>query len=203
MTLNQATKNFAIFSGTFNPIHIAHLIIAQNVREKLNLNKVIFIPSYAPPHKGSCKISPEHRLNMINLAIEDNLYFASSDIEIKREEKSYSYLTMKQLLSENNLKDRINFIIGSDAFNFIDSWYEIDKLKSLVRFIILNRPSSPKKSELFQNIKLKDFEYKYVDVPMMDISSSDIRKKIKQNKAIKYLVHHKVENYIYKNCIYR
>ena len=88
----------AIMGGTFNPIHFGHLRIAEEVREPFNLDKVIFIPTFIPPHKDNGSlISPEHRLEMVRLAVKDNPFFEASDIEIKRKERSYSVVTLREL----------------------------------------------------------------------------------------------------------
>lgn len=195
--------NLTIFSGTFNPIHTAHLIIAETVREEIGTNKILFIPAFCPPHREKDLVSPDNRLNMVKLAVADNHCFDVSDIEFTRGKKSYSYLTVKELINTNpDLTGKINFIIGSDAFNFIDTWYEVEKLAKLVNFIIVVRPGNIEIKKLFENIQLKNFDFQIVKTPLLEISSSYIRKKIKEKKSIKYLVPKSVEKYIYKNKLY-
>lgn len=193
---------FAIFSGTFNPVHIGHLIMAESVKSELNLDKILFIPSFLPPHREDCFISPHDRLNMINLAIQNNRNFESSDIEIKRQEKSYSYLTVKKLMEQNNLS-KINFIIGADAFSLIYSWYEVEKFAKLVRFIVIERPNNHKIKDIVNNINLKNIDFTAVKAPLIDISSSCIRERVKEGKSIKYLVPDLVDDYISQKKLYK
>ena len=195
--------SLTIFSGTFNPVHITHLIVAETVKTELNLDKIVFIPSFIPPHRDLSLVEPIHRLNMVKLAIKGNNDFEVNDIEFKIGDKSYSFCTIQKLYEENpNINGKINFIIGSDAFGLIDSWYEAEKLAKLVNFIIVQRPDGSDINSIFENIKLNDFTYKIVNIPQMDISSSYIRSKIKENKSIKYLVPETVEQYIIANRLY-
>lgn len=196
--------NPIIFSGTFNPIHIAHLIIAETVRCELNADKIIFIPAFIPPHREDNLADPFHRLNMVKLAIKDNPYFELSDIEYKTKEKSYSFMTIENLYQQNSdIQDKINFIIGSDAFSLIDSWFNAEKLSTLVNFIIIQRADGEKVENIIKNVKIKNFDYTIINIPQMSISSSCIRDKIKNKKSIKYLVVPPVEEYIYSNKLYK
>ena len=193
-----------VFSGTYNPIHTAHLIIAETVRDELQLDKVTFIPAYYPPHRDLDLASPEHRLDMVKIAIADNPYFEVNDIEYQRQEKSYTYFTIQELLDKNpEASGKINFIIGSDAFKLIDTWYEIENLAKLVNFVIVIRPDNMEIGKLLDNVKLSNFDFQIVKTPLLDISSSDIRRRIKKNKSIKYLVPKAVEEYIYDNNLYK
>lgn len=196
--------NLTVFLGTFNPIHIAHLIIAETVRDELGLEKILFIPAYCPPHRSTFLSNPEHRLNMVKLAIEDNPNFDVSDIEHRIKGKSYSYSTITKLYELNpGLTEKINFIIGTDAFKFIDSWYEPEKLAEIVNFIIVKRINSLDIDELFNSIKLKNYNYKIVKVPLLEISATYIRSNLNKNKSIKYLVPDCIEKYILENNLYR
>lgn len=134
--------NLTVFAGTFNPIHIAHLIIAESVRSELNVEKILFIPSFCPPQKENELAASEHRFNMVKLATEDNPFFEVSDIEYKLQEVSYTYNTIQELYRQNpEIKGQINFIIGADAFNHIETWYKYEELAKLVNFIVLARPN--------------------------------------------------------------
>jgi len=192
-----------VFAGTFNPIHIAHLIIAESVRVELNAEKILFIPSFIPPQKNNDLVDAEHRLNMVKLAIKNNPFFEISDIELKLQGISYTYSTIQELYRQNpEIKGRINFIIGADAFNNIETWYKHEELSKLINFIVLARPKSKEVEEIISNLSLKDFSYQFVEAPRIDISSSYIRQRIKEKKSIKYLVTNEVENYIIENKLY-
>lgn len=165
-----------IFAGTFNPIHRAHLNMAQYALDNYGFDKILFIPAYKPPHKNTALC--EHRLKMVELAIKNNPHFEISDIEYKRQGKSYTYLTILELYKLYNIDGKINFIIGKDAYEKIDTWYESQKLQQLIDFVIFDRAEE-------------------------DISSSKVRKRIKENLPVSDLVTKEVEEYIYKNGLYR
>lgn len=189
-----------IFSGTFNPIHRAHLKMAEYVLENFGFDKIIFIPAYKPPHKDYDTNMCTHRFNMVRLAIEYNPHFEISDIEYRHEGKSYSYLTALQLKKQYCTEDKINFIIGTDAFEKIETWYEAEKFKDLVDFIVFVREN---KTVNFDDLKEKGYSFEIARMPFIDISSTELRERIKEGKSISNLVTEEVEEYIYKNGLYR
>lgn len=191
----------ALYSGTFNPIHNAHLIAAQTAKEALDLDKIIFIPSSRPPHKDNGLIPAQHRFNMVKLAIEDNSSFEISDIEFKKENKCYSYLTVKELTEAFGVK-KLNFIIGADAFYNLDSWFEAQKLTDITRFIVLPRDEEFSDDKVKKYIKLRNLDYIPVKMPLIDISSTMIRERVKNGISIKDLVPEKVERYIHEYRIF-
>lgn len=160
--------SICIFPGTFNPIHYGHLKMAEFALENFNLEKIIFIPSYLPPHKEINKDLASHRYKMVELAIKDNPKFEISDVEYKSEGKSYSIITVKKIIEQYNLKTRLNFIIGTDAFNKIDTWCQAEELKKLVHFIVFNR------GEEINNIS-EGWDYELADLKFLDVSSTSIR----------------------------
>ena len=192
-----------IFTGTFNPIHTAHLILAESVRTALDLKKIVFIPSFIPPHREKNLAGAEHRLNMTKIAVADNPYFEVNNIEFKMNSKSYTINTIKKLYEEcPGINGKINFIIGADSFLDIETWHNSSEFVKLVNFIILARTDSPKITEIINNIKFKNIDYTIIKTPIVDISSSDIREKIKKGKSIKYLVNERVREYIQENGLY-
>lgn len=196
--------NLGILGGTFNPIHIGHLIMAEYTREKLNLDKVLFIPTGNPPHKNSNEIEKNiDRLNMINKAIQDNKYFISSDIELKRNGITYTYDTLKEIKSLYNAN--INFIIGWDTFLDMKNWYKIKEVLELATFVVVNRNIDLEKILIYKQEFIKNYggEIKIVDIPNIEISSSDIRKRKGQNESIMYMVTKPVHDYIIANDLYR
>lgn len=199
--LNNMT--LTVFAGTFNPIHIAHLIIAESVRTELNAEKILFIPSFIPPQKDNDLVSPEHRFNMVKSAVEDNPFFEVSDIELKLKGISYTYNTIQELYRQNpETEGNINFIIGADAFTHIESWYRHEELAKMINFIVIARPKSKETEEIVNNLSLKEFSYKFIEAPEIDISSSYIRQRVKAKKSVKYLVTDFVERYITENKLY-
>ena len=189
-----------IFSGTFNPIHNAHLKMAEYVLSHYGFDKIIFIPAYKPPHKEYDTSMCIHRFNMVKLAIQDNPHFEISDIEYKNEGKSYSYLTALELYKKYNVDGKIRFIIGTDAFKQIENWYETDKFKKLVDFIVFVRENETVNLDW---LKAKDYSFEIAGMPFTDISSTHIRERIAQGISINDLVTNNVEEYIYKNGLYQ
>ncbi len=189
-----------VFQGTFNPIHNAHLKMAEYILQNYGFDKILFIPAYKPPHKDYNLKMSEHRFKMVQLAVSSNPKFEISDIEYKNDRISFTYLTIQELYKKYDIKDKINFIIGTDAFEKIDSWYETDKLKELVDFIIFVRQNELDKNR-FQH--LKGYNYKFAQMDFEDISSTQIRDNIKTGKSIKNLVPEQVERYIRENELYK
>ncbi len=197
-------KRYGILGGSFNPPHIGHSILAENVREQLFLDRVVFVPSGRHALKdGDTLVSAEHRLNMANIAFGGNENFEVSDIEIEKSKTGVTNYTVDTLMS---LYDRykndflkLYLIIGIDNLIEFPKWKNPDKLFALSEVIVMNRPGF-----LVQDV---DVEYsrkaRYLSVPMLDISSTDIRNRIKSGKSVKYLVDEKVEKYILENGLYK
>ncbi|HGE69287.1 TPA: nicotinate-nucleotide adenylyltransferase [Candidatus Poribacteria bacterium] len=186
--------------GTFNPPHIAHLICAEEVYELFKFDKALFIPCARPPHKNNNEIiDANHRYNMTILATEDNPHFEVSRIELDRPGRSYTIETVKELKQLYGSDVEIYWIVGADAILEMPSWKNIDKLLEICSFIGINRPGydiSYANEKILKKIHI-------VDVTNVDISSSDIRQRIRQGKSIKYLVPSSVESYIYENGLYK
>ena len=189
-----------IFSGTFNPIHRAHLKIAEYVLSHYGFDKIIFIPAYKPPHKNYDAGMSQHRFNMVKLAIAYNPHFEVSDIEFKSEEKSYSFLTALKLYEQYKIDGKIHFIIGTDAFEKIESWYESDKFKKIVDFIVFVRENDTVNLEY---LKKKGYNFEFTQMPFVDISSTELRNRVLQGLPINNIVTKEVEEYIYKNGLYK
>ncbi|MBP3821324.1 nicotinate (nicotinamide) nucleotide adenylyltransferase [bacterium] len=185
-----------VFQGTFNPIHNAHLRVVDFVLGKYDFDKILIIPAYQPPHKNFNPEMSFHRLEMVKLAFEGINKVEVSDIEYKREDKSYTYLTICELYKKYNIDGKINFIIGTDAFDFIESWYKADKLKELVKFIIFKRENNFQDLK-YDKLKQQGYNFKIENLTFEDISSSEIRK----NKNTDYLPE-KIKEYILKNGLY-
>lgn len=161
--------NICIFPGTFNPIHEAHIKMAEYALQKYNFDKIIFIPAYIPPHKCIDKNLATDRFNMVKLAIASNPKFEISDIEYQSEGKSYSLITVKKIKELYNIKGRLNFIIGTDAFSKIQTWYNTRELSELVHFIVFPRGVQINKDNY------QDYDFELTDMKFIDISSTEIR----------------------------
>ncbi|MEI7998087.1 MAG: nicotinate-nucleotide adenylyltransferase [Candidatus Omnitrophota bacterium] len=170
-------KRIGILGGSFNPIHIGHLMMAQAAIEGLELDKVIFIPAYCSPHKTERDLAPaSDRLKMVKLAIKHDKRFEVSDIEIRRKGTSYTYETLMDLKSKAPL-DRLFFIIGEDNVKGLLDWKRIKKIFKIASFIVINRS-------------------------WFDVSSSLIRDFLHRRKSIRYLTRDVVVDYILKNKLY-
>lgn len=191
-----------VFQGTFNPIHNAHLRVANFVAENFDFDKIIFIPAYNPPHKVCSTDLSMHRLNMVRLVVDNAAGFDVSDIEYERKGKSYTYLTICELYKNLDIDGKVNFIIGTDAFSHIESWYEADKLKDLVKFLVFVREDNFDISR-YNCIKDKGYDFEFQTLPYRDISSTELRNKIKNGENIDDYVTKEVKDYIYKNELYK
>ncbi|MCH7964426.1 MAG: nicotinate-nucleotide adenylyltransferase [Bacteroidetes bacterium] len=186
-----------IFGGTFDPIHHGHLITAQSVREIRNLDRIIFIPSFISPHKADVNsASPEHRMNMLKLAVEEIEFFEVSDYEIKKEGISYTIDTLKEFKKKY---DELQFIIGYDNIFKFHTWKNPDEIMKITKILVLKRKSSlpPPHEDKYVKSAL------FVETRGIEISATDIREKVKQGMPIHYLVPEKVKEYIYSFNLYK
>ncbi len=188
-------KRIGLLGGTFNPVHIGHLVIAQMAQEKMKLDKVFFVPSFLPPHKSvSGILSARDRFNMVRLATSGNPAFAVSDIELKRKGRSFTIDTV-EYFHERYPGAKLFFIIGSDWLPTLGSWERIDRILELVELVVVNRPGCSENHSKFQ--------YRSIESPGIDISSSFLRQRIIRNQTIQYLVPEKVWSYIKKHRLFQ
>lgn len=186
-------KQVGILGGSFNPVHLTHLIAADQVGRGLGLEKVLLMPSFIPPHVDlKTTIAAEHRLAMLQLAVQDNPLLGVEDIEIQRGGTSYTYDTMLDLKEKNPDTDYF-FIIGGDMVEYLPKWHRIDELMELVQFVGIQRPGYPKETT---------YPIIWVDVPETAISSTMIRQKIAQGCSIRYFLPQNVIHYIQEKGLY-
>lgn len=189
-------KRVGILGGTFNPIHIGHLTIAQMVREQLRLDKVLFVPSNLPPHKsGKNVVSAKDRYHMVHLAIRGNSYFEASDFEIQKEGKSYSVETAKYFRDQYPRGTKFFFIIGSDLLSTLHMWKRVDEILEIVSFIAVHRPGF--------NGKKSKVKAQLITIPGLQTSSSYVRQRITSGKTVKYLVPDSILKYIADKKLYK
>jgi len=184
-----------ILGGTFNPIHIGHLTLAKEAVRQLKLDKLIFIPSYLPPHKDQKGIlDAEHRFKMVASAISGNPKFEASRIEVDLKKKSYSIDTLKKLRTQYGPDTEFFFIIGSDSLKELVTWRQIDEIFKLSAFVVAKRPGF--------SIEETPSQVQAITMAEMDISSTEIRKRLKEGKDISNLVPDEVRGYIKDNRLY-
>ncbi|MCX7994507.1 MAG: nicotinate-nucleotide adenylyltransferase [candidate division WOR-3 bacterium] len=193
--LKDRNSSFGILGGLFDPPHIGHLIIGEWVLEEFRLDKIIFVPAYNPPHKNH--YTPfQHRYEMTRIAIKKNENFLISDVERKIRGKSYTFRVLK-VLKKIYRDGEFYLIIGADQWNEIDNWKYPELIFKEARVIVLPRPH-------YRIKKIKPFYNKILisKAPLVDISSTLIRARIKNGLSIEYLVVPEVANYIRRNKLY-
>ncbi|MGT2807477.1 nicotinate-nucleotide adenylyltransferase [Streptococcus iniae] len=191
---NSNRKQVGIMGGNFNPVHHAHLVVADQVRQQLGLDEVLLMPEFKPPHVDTKEtISEKHRLNMLNLATKGYDGLTIETIEIERKGISYTFDTMT-LLKEKNPDVDYYFIIGADMVDYLPKWHRIDELVEMVQFVGVQRPKYKTGTS---------YPVIWVDVPLMDISSSMIREFIKKGRQPNYLLPKNVLDYINEEGLYQ
>ncbi|MFQ5713826.1 MAG: nicotinate-nucleotide adenylyltransferase [Candidatus Scalinduaceae bacterium] len=201
-------RRIGVFGGTFNPIHKGHLVIAEEVYKYHHLSKVLFIPANIPPHKyAEDLIDAHHRYKMVEEAIRGNDKLEVSDFEIKREGKSYTIDTVQDVLRSYGKNCEIFLIIGADSLNELELWKDIKKLSELCHFVIVNRPGYPTDvsgslADVIGKDKVLDMERLKVQISPIGISSTDIRKRLREGADVSGLVPPCVEAYIREHGLY-
>lgn len=194
-----------IMGGTFDPIHFGHLATAESVRENFALDEVLFIPAARPPHKVSRRITDEkHRLEMTILATRSNKFFRVSDMELKRTGLSYTLDTINELHKIFGQAAELFFIIGADSLADLSKWHEARELVSKCHFIATTRQGVDvdfSAVEEFFGATAREHIHR-TTTPGLEISSTDIRERVKAGRSIKYLVPEVVEEYILREELY-
>ena len=203
--MEEKTKRVGIMGGTFNPIHLGHMLVGQCAAESYNLDEILLVPC-GKSHMKDIKLDAKTRISMIGEGIQDNSTFALSTIEVDREGYSYSYETIKELKTKNPTTEYF-FIVGADTLMKMDQWKNPDKIFSEVTVLVAARIGVSHDDLLarIEEIKVKYPGAKVEILPIncVDISSTQIRNKVREGKSIRYMVHYKVIEYINKNHIYQ
>jgi nicotinate-nucleotide adenylyltransferase len=193
-----------VLGGTFDPIHIGHLVAAEEVRAQLRLDRVVFVPAGLPPHKLTEHLLPvEHRLAMVKLAIASNPYFTVSRVDIDRFGPCYTVDTIELLRDEWGGEVELYFIMGSDSLADILTWHRTERLIRLCRLAVMERPGyRVDVEELERLLPGITSRIHFINSPQLDISSTDIQRRVRQGLPIKYQVPQAVEDYIYEHELY-
>jgi len=199
-------KKVGLLGGTFNPIHNGHLYIASEAMEKLNLQEILFMPAGNPPHKRNKPIlDAKLRMEMVSLAVGDYKDFTLCDYEVNKQGYSHTYETLKYLKSVYE-DIEIYFITGGDSLAEIFTWKNVDEILSLSHFVVFNRPGYTLEELLSQKKRVEEIYNKeiiFLDLLQLDISSTDIRNRIKNNSQYKFFLPDRVYNFIEKLNLYR
>lgn len=216
------SRRIGIYGGTFNPIHIAHLALADEIRERLDLERVLFVPSNLPPHKGSRLPSGAERLALVRRAIRGNPAFGAIDLEVRRGGKSYTVETLRELARRFPARTELVFLIGMDAFEEIDTWHEAALLAKEAHFALFPRVGhplvdprrhAPKAWGLAAPRRLPGGGQSWrtsagtrvylLPTEQFSLAASTIRARIARGASIRYLVPSAVERAIARSGLYR
>jgi len=200
-------ERIGVFGGSFDPIHTGHLLLADQAADAGNLSRVVFMPAWVSPFKvgGGTSCAPD-RYNMVKAAVAEDPRFEVSDLEIKREGVSYTIHTLRELGSLWGPEKRICLIMGADAFLSIEKWVESEALLRDYDYIIASRPGSDLvrlKEHCLRMHDLYGTDITQLAMPQLDISSTEIRQRVRDGKSIRYQVTEPVRAYIYENNLYQ
>lgn len=191
-------QHVGIFGGSFNPPHVAHLIIAQLVCEQFALDQILWIPNRQSPFKAEEELAPAaDRLEMTKLATQGNQAFLASDLEMRRSGVSYTVETIRTLQQENSTTS-YHLIIGSDSLESFSKWRQPDEILERVELIVFRRPG------YFNSETITGFEsrVRFADAPLLEISSTMIRKRRREGRTIRYMVPEPIHDYILERGLY-
>jgi nicotinate-nucleotide adenylyltransferase len=201
-------RRMGMLGGTFDPIHYAHLAIAEEVRVALDLTEIVFIPAGQPPHKPGRAVTPaQHRLAMVQLAIASNPHFTCSHIEVDRPGPSYLVDTLRDLRTQWGNDTELYFIIGWDSLEELHTWYDPQGiLAQLTHLVAVGRPGYAQGNEYntMLEARLPGIQQRLLIVaaPLLNISSTDLRQRVADGRPIKYQTPEAVEQYIAANELY-
>lgn len=192
-----------VFGGSFDPVHIGHIILARDIKETLGAREVIFVPTSQAPLKDKHRASPEDRLNMLKLALEGEEDFSIEDYEIKRGGISYTVFTL-EYLTEKHKGEELYLLLGSDSFLRFHMWREPERILRMVKIVVVDREGKLKEVEKYINDRFRDYRDRILllKTRRIDISSTEVRQRIREGKSIYCLVPEKVERYIRERGLY-
>ncbi len=216
----ESAPAIGIFGGTFDPIHFAHLRVAEEARELLGLERLLLVPAADPPHKRGKTITPAaHRVAMVRLAVRGNEGFQVSKIEVGRQGRSYTIDTLRQL-RQRHPRNRLVLLMGLDAFREIDTWKDYRAIFAAADIAVVTRPTVPLEPprQMLPVAVRSDFRYSpqrnvalcrngnrvsFLSVTALDIAATDIRERVRAGRSIRYLLPPAVERYIEREGLYR
>lgn len=198
-------ERVGVFGGTFDPVHIGHLVVAETMRVALQLARVLFLPAGRPPHKPILELSTdEHRIAMLELAIQSDPHFELSRIDIDRAGPSYTADSMEMLRLCLPASSEIMFIMGADSLRDLPIWHEPERIVAVARLAVATRPNVLVDVEsICRQIPAAEGRITTVDIPLIGVSSSGIRDQVRRDGAFRYQVPPAVADYIVKHDLYR
>lgn len=200
----QSARRIGLIGGTFDPIHCGHLVMAEEARFQANLNQVLFVPAGQPPHKLGHSITPaEHRLRMVEIAIASNAAFGISRLDMDRPGPHYSVDLVRLFLEQAPPQVELFFVVGADSLEEMPSWKNPAGLLRLCRVLALSRPGhEPDIEYLARELPEVEQRVQVLKMPLIGVSGSDLRERVRQGRSIRYLVPEGVREYIYNHKLY-
>ena len=192
-----------LFGGTFDPIHMGHLVLAEACREACGLDRVWFVVAGAPPHKPGDRTAVDDRLEMVRIAIAGHPSFEVSDLETRRPGPHYSVETIEEVRRERP-DDELFFLIGADSLADLPQWREPDRIVSMATVVVVDRPGNALGlSSRWPDLSPSALPFRKVSIPPIGIASHDLRRRASEGRSIRYLVPRGVEAYIEAHGLYR
>ena len=193
------SRRVGIFGGTFDPVHVGHLIVAEQARDRLQLDRVLFVPARVPPHKPGAAADAGHRFRMTCLATEDHPGFETSDVELRREGPSYTVDTLRALQASSPQDTRHYLLLGADSARDLEQWKDVDTLLADSTVVVMGRPGVEQ-----EDLPPRVGDHAtFLPTPLLGISSSEIRRLVREGGTVRYLVPAPVEKYIRSEGLYR
>ena len=204
----MAKQRIGLLGGTFDPIHLGHLLLAVHSCEELDLDRVIFIPARLPPHKAQPVVGPDDRLQMVRLAVGTDDRFLVCDCELTRAEPSYTIDTVRQFQQSLGTNTYLSWLIGSDMLVDLPTWHEVNELVDMVDIIVVSRAGQPQPN--FSSLRpiltieqINRIRAHAIEVPLIDISSTMVRERIVQGLSVRYFLPEPVARFISDRHLYR
>jgi nicotinate-nucleotide adenylyltransferase len=194
-----------VLGGTFDPIHFAHLAIAEEARTQLGLESVVFVPAGQPPHKPGRAISrARHRLAMLELALASNPHFITSRVDLERPGPCYTVDTLALLREEWGPEVELHLIVGADSLREMHTWYQPKRIIDLARLVVAPRPGSPLDlPRLGKSLPGLSRRVRIIQAPLLEISGTDLRQRVREGRSIKYYLPDEVEAHILRHGLYK
>ena len=203
----MAKQRIGLLGGTFDPIHLGHLLLAVHSYEELDLDQVIFIPARLPPHKAQPVVGPDDRLQMVRLAVGADDRFLVCDCELNRAEPSYTIDTVRQFQQSLGANTYLSWLIGSDMLVDLPTWHEVSELVDMVDIIVVSRAGQPQPN--FSSLRpiltieqINRIRAHAIEVPLIDISSTMVRERIAQGLSVRYFLPEPVAGFISDRNLY-
>jgi nicotinate-nucleotide adenylyltransferase len=201
-------RRVGLFGGSFNPVHVAHLLLAERALDEAGLERVVFMPARRPPHKPEMRLAPDaDRLEMLRLATADNPRFEVSALELEREGPSYTLATVREIKAPLGPETALCLLVGSDTIVELPSWWRADDLVQEVEFVGFERPGTPlheicRVEEHFGAEVADRIRCSIITAPLLEASATQVRERVREGRSIRYMVPEAVRQHILARGLY-